>query len=89
MFGIGMTLLAGISILIGTFIVFLLKNNQKLTNFSISMATGVMITLLLFEIIPEALSLLSETFPFLTNIIIVIILSLIGIFLLKILDLFM
>lgn len=88
MFGIGMTLLAGISILIGTFIVFLLKNNQKLTNFSISMATGVMITLLLFEIIPEALSLLSETFPFLTNIIIVIILSLIGIFLLKILDLF-
>lgn len=88
MFGLGLTLLAGISILIGALIVFLLKNNKKLTDFSISMAVGVMVTLLIFEMIPESFELLSEKFPFSTNIIIVIALALIGILILKILDLF-
>lgn len=88
MFGICMTLLAGVSILIGTLIVFLLKNNKKLTDFSISMAFGVMITLLIFELIPESFELLSEEFTFSTNIIIVISLALGGILILKILDLF-
>ena len=88
MFGLTLTLLAGISILIGTLIVFLLKNNKKLTDFSISMAFGVMTTLLIFEMILESFELLSEKFPFSTNIIIVIALALIGILILKILDLF-
>lgn len=88
MFGLGMSLLAGASILIGTLIVFLLKNNKKLTDFSISMAATVMTILLIFEMLPESFELLSEKFTFSTNIIIVIVLALVGILTLKMLDLF-
>lgn len=88
MLGLLMTLLAGVSVLIGMIIVFLLKNSKKLTDFSISMAAGVMTTLLIFELIPESFELLSEKFPFSTNIIVVLALALIGIFTLKTLDLF-
>lgn len=86
MFGLIMTFLSGLSILIGTIIVLILKNSKKLTDFSISMATGVMITLLIFELIPESFELLE--FNYLTSGILIIILSLVGILLLKILDIF-
>lgn len=87
MFGILLTILSGFSILIGTLIAFLLKNNKKLTDFSISMAAGVMSTLLIIELIPESFELLNEIGT-IKSIIIVIISSIIGVITLKVLDLF-
>ena len=57
-----MTLLAGLFIMIGYVIVMLIKNNDKVVQFSISMAFGVMITLVLIELIPEAYEIMSENF---------------------------
>lgn len=88
MFGIVLTFLSGLAIVLGSIIVLLLKNNKKLTDFSISMATGVMSALLILELIPESFELLSDTYSITRSILIVIIASLIGIMILKTLDLF-
>lgn len=85
MIGLMMAFIAGITIFIGTIIVFLSKNNKKLIEFSISMAVGVMTTLLIFELLPESFELLHEQVQSSSTIIILIIL---GILLLKMLDLF-
>lgn len=85
MIGLMMVFIAGITIFIGTIIVFLSKNNKKLIEFSISMAVGVMTTLLIFELLPESFELLHEQVQSSSTIIILIIL---GILLLKMLDLF-
>lgn len=85
MIGLMMAFIAGITIFIGTIIVFLSKNNEKLIEFSISMAVGVMTTLLIFELLPESFELLHEQVQSSSTTIILIIL---GILLLKMLDLF-
>lgn len=58
--GLAITLALGLFILFGSVIVFITKNNDKVVNFSISMAFGVMITLGLFELLPESLEHLSD-----------------------------
>lgn len=83
-----MTLLAGLFIMIGFVIVMLIKNNDKVVQFSISMAFGVMVTLVLIELIPEAYEIMSENFNGITGILIIIFLVLIGVGILKILDKF-
>ena len=57
---LGLTLIVGIFILIGTLIVFFTKNNNKFIKFSISMAFGVMISLAIVELMPEAFELLES-----------------------------
>ena len=83
-----LTLLVGLFIILGSFIGFNYKDNKKLTDFSISIAFGVIISLILFEILPETYEILSGEIGTLRGIVVIIILSLIGIVLLKILDLF-
>ena len=53
--GLGITLALGLFILFGSAIVFITKNSNKVVNFSISMAFGVMVALGLFELLPESL----------------------------------
>lgn len=83
-----MTLLAGLFIMIGYIIVMLIKNNDKVVQFSISMAFGVMVTLVLIELIPEAYEIMGEKFNEITGILIIIFLVFLGIGILKILDKF-
>lgn len=83
-----LTLFVGLFILFGSYIGLNYKNNQKITDFSISIAFGVIISLILFEIIPETFEILNGEIGVLRTIISIIILSLIGITLLKIVDLF-
>lgn len=59
--GLGVTLALGLFILLGSAIVFITKNSNKVVNFSISMALGVMIALGLFELFPEAMEHLNES----------------------------
>lgn len=83
-----LTLIVGLFILVGSFIGLNYKDNKKFTDFSISVAFGVMISLILFEILPETFEILNGEVGIVRTIIVIIILSLIGIVALKILDLF-
>lgn len=79
--GLGLTLLAGIFILIGSLIIVFCKNNEGIIGFSLSLAFTVMIGLILVELVPEA----SEH---LNNKVLIILFALLGILILKLLDLF-
>lgn len=83
-----LTLFVGLFIILGSIIGIYYKNNKKITDFSISMAFGVIISLIIFEILPESYEVLSEQLGTLRGILAIIILILIGITILKILDLF-
>ena len=83
-----LTLLVGLFILLGSFIGLSSKNNKKITDLSISIAFGVIISLIIFEILPETFETLNEEMGIFRSLIVIIILSLIGIIALKILDLF-
>ena len=83
-----LTLFVGLFILVGSLCGITYKNNKKLTDFSISMAFGVIVFLIIFSLIPETFEVLNEEVGSLRTILSMIILSLIGIISLKILDLF-
>lgn len=86
MVGLFLTLIVGLFILIGSIIVFITKNNDNIVNFSISMAFGVMISLIIIELLPEAWELIKENNSFGKTCFLIISFSLLGIILLKVLD---
>lgn len=86
--GLFFTFFIGIFILVGSIIVFVTKNNNKFIHFSISIAFGVMLSLVLIELLPEIFEIFNEKYSSLITIIIMISLILIGIFLLKLIDYF-
>ena len=83
MTGLVFTFGLGLFILIGAIIVFVTKNNDKFVEFSISVAFGVMATLLIGELIPETLELFHTRYEFEKSILLLIICILIGISVLK------
>ena len=82
-----LTLGVGLFIVIGAIIVFITKNNERIINLSISMAFGVMIALVFSELIPEAFELMENDNKFLT-VLTVIVFSILGVLILKCLDMF-
>lgn len=85
--GISLTLFLGIFILIGSLVVFFIKNNNKFICLSIGMAFGVMVMLSLTDLIPEVIEHFSNYNWYIT-LLITIGLSLVGILLLKMFDIF-
>lgn len=83
-----LTLLVGLFTLLGSVFAIKFKNNKRFTDFSISLAFGVILALILFEIIPEVYEVLNSELSVFRTILCIIILVLIGIYLLKILDSF-
>ena len=83
-----LTLFVGLFIILGSIIGLNYKNNKKVTDLSISIAFGVIVSLIFFEILPETYEILSEEVGTLRGILAILILILIGILVLKILDLF-
>lgn len=53
-----LTLIAGLSTLIGTFFIFIKYDINKLTKYSLAFASGVMVSVSLLDLIPESLELL-------------------------------
>lgn len=86
--GLFFTLGIGLFILLGAIIVLATKNNDNFVRFSISVAFGVMSGLIVLELLPESLELIGENYSSPIAILIVIVCSLIGIILLKLLDYF-
>ncbi len=83
--GLTATLLLGLFIIIGALITLIAKNSEKFITFSIAIAFGVMATLIVIDLIPEALESLEFSNPIYTYLIIFLG-STIGFGLLKILD---
>ena len=84
--GLILTLVVGLFILLGSVFATKFKNNKRFTDFSISLAFGVIIALILFELLPETYEVLKEGLSLFRTILCIIVLILIGIFLLKVLD---
>ena len=72
------SLLAGLSTLLGSFTVFLKKKDNIIPN-SLSFSSGVMITICITDLIPNSFIKLKETFQIIPTIIFIIIFILIGI----------
>ena len=83
-----LTLFVGLFILIGSIIGIVLKKNKKIIDLSISIAFGVIITLISFELIPEILEIFIENMGKWQGFIISIILAFLGFVILQQLDLF-
>lgn len=83
-----LTLVVGMFILIGTLVGIGLKNNKKFIDMSISVAFGVVITLIAVELIPEVLEISTENLGRGRGLLIIAILAFLGFIILQQLDLF-
>lgn len=88
MLGLFLTLLVGLFIIVGSALGIYSRNNRRVTDISVSIAFGVILGLIIFEIAPETYEILSEELGMVRGISAIIILVLMGIVLLKILDAF-
>lgn len=86
LFALFLTLALGLFILLGTLIVFISKNNEKFISFSLALAFGVMSSLSVLELFPEAYEHLIESVSSLWALPILIALAILGIGILKALD---
>ena len=86
LYGLALTLVVGLFILIGTLFASKFNDNKRFTDFSISLAFGVMLALIILELVPETYEVLRGELSLFKTIACIIILVLIGIFILKILD---
>ncbi len=87
LFALLLTLILGLFILLGTIIVFITKNNEKFVSFSLALAFGVMSSLSILELFPEAHEHLENAVGDL-SILVLLLLILCGILSLKLLDAF-
>ncbi|MEG2322374.1 MAG: zinc transporter ZupT [Bacilli bacterium] len=71
--GFGLTILAGLSTMLGTILIFLKKKNDKVIIGSLSFASGVMLSVSLIDLIPSSFNLLLTIFPFFPAIIYILI----------------
>lgn len=83
-----LTFIAGLFIAFGALIVYITKNNDKFVHFAISMAFGVMVTLIGFELLPEVNEVFNDCFNGYMSYVILVICVLFGVGILKVLDLF-
>lgn len=86
--GLLVTLGLGLFIIVGAIITFVSKNNNKFVSFSISLAFSVMIMLMFVDLIPEIKEIFITEFGSLLGIIFALLGVVLGIILLKILDIF-
>lgn len=83
-----LTFISGLFIVLGSLIVYITKNNDKFVHFAISMAFGVMIMLIGLELFPEVIEVFNEHFDGVIGYIFLGVVVLLGVGILKILDLF-
>lgn len=83
--GLLLTLLLGVFIIVGALIVFITKNNNRFINFSISLAFGVILMLIITDLIPEAYEIVDNG-NLVYSIVYILIGAGIGFLLLRILD---
>ena len=81
-----LTIIAGLSTMIGTIFVFFKKKNNKILISSLGFAAGVMITVSLTDLIPESYNLLRNIYPIFPRIMYILIFIVTGIILSMMID---
>lgn len=84
-----LTFLAGLFILFGGMFVLLFKNKDRIHSFSIGLSIGVLLLLLILDLVPESYELLNASFNKTGSIVLLILISILGILLVRLLDHFM
>jgi len=84
-----LTIIAGLSTMLGTIFIFLKKQNEKIIIKSLSFAAGVMITVSIIDLIPESYFLLTKVFPIFPRIIYILIFIVLGIIFSMLIDKFL
>ena len=82
------TLFVGLFIVIGSLLGVYSRDNKRVTDMSVSIAFGVIIGLIVLEILPETYEILSGELGVFRGVLSIIILIILGIILLKMLDMF-
>ena len=85
--GLILTLIAGLFFLVGGLISLKVKNKDKLNHFSIALALIIILNLLIMDLIPEIFELL-ESYELGFKILLIVIFTILGILILKVLDFF-
>lgn len=86
--GLLLTFLVGLFIVFGSLLGLYSKNNKRVTDMSVSIAFGVVLGLIVLELLPGSYEILSNKLGAFRAVISIIILVLLGIVLLKMLDMF-
>lgn len=86
--GLIVTLIAGLFTLLGSIIIIKTSNSKRIVDFSVSIGFGVIISLIVFDLLPECFETINDKYNLIISIVIILILILIGILILKILDKF-
>lgn len=82
-----LTILAGLSTMLGTILIFIKINNEdKIIAGSLSFASGVMISVSIFDLVPESISMLSESLSGLGVIIVTFLFIMLGIIISSFID---
>lgn len=81
-----LTTLAGLSTILGSIFIFCFKENKKILITSLSFASGVMISVSIFDLIPESINLINNTFYYFPSLIICLISISIGVIISMFLD---
>ena len=82
------TLFVGLFIVIGSLLGVYSRDNKRVTDMSVSIAFGVIIGLIVLEILPETYEILSKELGVFRGVLSIIILIILGVILLKMLDMF-
>lgn len=86
--GLVLTLVLGFFIIIGAFLMHIFENKERFLVISLSMAFGVMVSLIFLELLPESFEIFNEKYSSIISIAMILIFSIIGFLILKILDKF-
>ena len=84
--GLVLTLVLGFFIIIGAFLMHIFENKERFLVISLSMAFGVMASLIFLELLPESFEIFNEKYSSIISIAMILIFSIIGFLILKILD---
>ncbi len=81
-----LTLGVGLFTIIGALLIFFIKDKEKLTQITMNLAVGVIISLIFLELIPEIWEILSEEYNIIKSILFIVVFTSVGIAVLKFLD---
>ena len=82
--GLVLTLVLGLFIIIGAFLMHIFENKERFLVISLSMAFGVMVSLIFLELLPESFEIFNEKYSSIISIAMILIFSIIGFLILKI-----
>ena len=82
--GLVLTLVLGLFIIIGAFLLHIFENKERFLVISLSMAFGVMASLIFLELLPESFEIFNEKYSSIISIAMILIFSIIGFLILKI-----